>query len=172
MMEYASLTLWHIKSIALIAARRPRRKWRGFLRMRPRAPSLRCGTRQSRSSIPSTPNQCLGIHSLFAPIAQVLDAPLVPYARWLYALYGSVERGSAEEVGAMRLNPALRLLSFYEAQTETTGGAQEREAMGLVFIATDKAVRVSEPLARLTQLDGERAMMWLAGWKKSGFLSC
>ena len=72
----------------------------------------------------------------------------------------------------MRLNPALRLLSFYEAQTETTGGAQEREAMGLVFIATGKAVRVSESLARLPQLDGERAMMWLAGWKKSGFLSC
>ena len=111
-------------------------------------------------------------HTLLAPITQELDVPFVPYAQWLSALQGNVERGAAEEVEAMRLNPALRLLSFYEAQTETTGGAQEREAMGLVFIATDKAVRVSESLARLPQLGGERAMMWLAGWKKSGFLSC
>ncbi|KAM5543040.1 hypothetical protein V8D89_003424 [Ganoderma adspersum] len=111
-------------------------------------------------------------HTLLAPIAQELDVPLVPYAQWLVALEGSVERGSAEEVEAMRLNPALRLLSFYKAQTETTGGTLEREAMGLVFIATDKAVRVSASLARLPQLDGERAMMWLAAWRKAGFLSC
>ncbi len=110
--------------------------------------------------------------TLLAPIAQELNVPLVPYARWLSALGGSVERGSAEEVEAMRLNPALRLLSFYEAQGETTEGTPDREAMGLVFIATDKAVRVSKSLARLPQLDGERAMMWLAAWRKSGFVSC
>ena len=84
-------------------------------------------------------------------MAQELDVSLVPYAQWLSALQGNVERGTAEEVEAMRLNPALRLLSFYEAQTETTGGMPERKAMGLVFIATDKAVRVPESLARLPQ---------------------
>ena len=109
-------------------------------------------------------------HTLFAPIAQELDVSLVPYAQWLSALQGNVERGTAEEVEAMRLNPALRLLSFYEAQTETAGGAQEREAMGLVFISTNKAVQVSESLAGMPQLDGERAKMWLAAWRKSGFL--
>ena len=109
--------------------------------------------------------------TLLAPLAQELDVPLVPYTEWLSALEGSVERGSAEEVEAMRLNPALRLLSFYEAQGGATDGAPEKEAMGLVFIATDKAVRVSEYLARLPQLDGERARTWLEAWRKSGFLS-
>ncbi|KAI1791167.1 acetyl-CoA synthetase-like protein [Ganoderma leucocontextum] len=109
--------------------------------------------------------------TLLAPIAQELGVPLVPYTQWLSALAGSVEHGSAEEVEAMRLNPALRLLPFYKAQGETTEGAPDREAMGLVFIATDKAVRVSESLARLPQLDSERARMWLAGWRQSGFLS-
>ena len=109
--------------------------------------------------------------TLLAPLAQELDIPLVPYAEWLSALEGSVERGSAEEVEAMRLNPALRLLSFYKAHGETTEGAPDREAMGLVFIATDKAVRVSESLARLPQLDEERARTWLEAWRKADFLS-
>ena len=107
--------------------------------------------------------------TILEPIAKELNVPLVPYAKWLSALEGSVEQGSAEEVEAMRLNPALRLLEFYKAQATTM--TPDREAMGLVFISTDKAVQVSESLARLPQLDGERARMWLAAWKKSGFLS-
>ena len=95
--------------------------------------------------------------------------PLVPYTDWLSALESSVEQGSAQEVEVMRLNPALRLLLFFKAQS--TAMTPDREAMGLVFISTDKAVQVSESLARMPQLDGERATMWLAAWKKSGFLS-
>ena len=94
--------------------------------------------------------------------------PLVPYTQWLSALENSVEQGSSQEVEAMRLNPALRLLPFYKAQS--TAMTPDREAMGLVFISTDKAVQVSESLAGMPQLDGERAKMWLAAWRKSGFL--
>ena len=88
--------------------------------------------------------------------------PLVPYADWLSALESSVEQGSAQEVEAMRLNPALRLLPFYKAQS--TAMTPDREAMGLVFISTDKTVQVSESLPRL---DEERANMRLAAWKTS-----
>ena len=106
--------------------------------------------------------------TLLEPIAQELGVPLVPYAEWLAKLEGSVEHGSAEEVEAMKANPALRLLPFYKAQAETM--TADREAMGLVFISTEKAVRVSESLAKLPQLDAERARMWLAAWKRSGFI--
>ena len=108
-------------------------------------------------------------HSLLEPIAKELNVPLVPYTQWLSALENSVEQGSSEEVEAMRLNPALRLLPFYKAQS--TAMTPDREAMGLVFISTDKAVQVSDSLAGMPQLDEERAKMWLAAWRKSGFLS-
>ncbi|KAI1789118.1 acetyl-CoA synthetase-like protein [Ganoderma leucocontextum] len=107
--------------------------------------------------------------TVLAPIAKELNVPLVPYGQWLSALESSVKQGSGEEVEAMRLNPALRLLPFYKVQNATM--TPDREAMGLVFISTEKAVQVSESLARLPQLDGNRARMWLAAWKKSGFLS-
>ncbi|KAM5540084.1 hypothetical protein V8D89_006224 [Ganoderma adspersum] len=108
-------------------------------------------------------------HSLLEPIAKELNVPLVPYTQWLSALESSVEQGSSQEVEAMRLNPALRLLPLYKAQS--TAMTPDREAMGLVFISTDKAVKVSESLAHMPQLDGERARMWVAAWRKSGFLS-
>ncbi|TBU23410.1 acetyl-CoA synthetase-like protein [Dichomitus squalens] len=107
-------------------------------------------------------------HALLAPIAEELGVPLVPYTQWLEKLEGSVEHGSAEEVEAMKANPALRLLPFYKAQAGTM--TPDREAMGLVFISTEKAVRVSESLAKMPQLGAERARMWLAAWKRSGFI--
>ena len=106
--------------------------------------------------------------ALLEPIAKELNVPLVPYDQWVSALESSVEQGSAEEVEAMRLNPALRLLAFFKAQSIAM--TPDREAMGLVFISTDTAVQVSESLAGMPQLDGERAGMWLAAWRKSGFL--
>ena len=107
--------------------------------------------------------------SILEPIAKELSVPLVPYDQWVGTLESSVEQGTAQEVEAMRLNPALRLLQFFKAQSNAM--TPDKEAMGLVFISTDKAVRVSESLARMPQLDGERARMWLAAWRKSGFLS-
>lgn len=110
-------------------------------------------------------------HTVVAPIAQGLDVPLVPYAEWVSKLESSVERGSAEEVKAIQLNPGLRLLSAYKAHGELTEGMVGGEAMGFVIMGTEKAERVSKSLTRLPQLDAERAMMWLAAWRKSGFLS-
>ena len=77
-------------------------------------------------------------HTLLEPIAKELNVPLVPYTDWLSALESSVEQGSAQEVEVMRLNPALRLLLFFKAQS--TAMTPDRVAMGLVFISTDKAV--------------------------------
>ncbi|PIL33564.1 hypothetical protein GSI_04187 [Ganoderma sinense ZZ0214-1] len=113
--------------------------------------------------------------SVLEPIARELNVPFVPYRTWLSTLEGSVvgEPGSTEQAHARRRNPALRLLPFYREQEEKIEEAHgpEREAMGFVFLSTDKAVRVSESLASLPETAGERALMWLAAWRKSGFLS-
>ena len=70
----------------------------------------------------------------------------------------------------MGLNAALRLLSLYKARGEIVDRTLGVDVMGFATIGTDKAVRVSESLASLPQLDGETAMMWLVAWRKSGFL--
>ena len=47
----------------------------------------------------------------------------------------------------------------------------DREAMGLMLFSTEKAVRVSESLATLPQLNRGRAQMWwAAAWKSSVFI--
>ncbi|TFK79675.1 acetyl-CoA synthetase-like protein [Polyporus arcularius HHB13444] len=106
-------------------------------------------------------------HTVMAPIAELFDVPLVPYDQWVSALETSVEAGSAAEVEMMRQNPALRILPFFKAAKEPVDG---REAFGFVFLSTDKATKVSESLAQMPMLDAERAKLWVAAWKKSGFL--
>ncbi|KAI0746343.1 acetyl-CoA synthetase-like protein [Daedaleopsis nitida] len=108
-------------------------------------------------------------HELIAPIAQDLRVPLVPYAEWLEALERSAsEEGSADEMEAMRANPALRLLDFFRAQSSVNG----KEAMGPggVQLSTEKAVRASETLANLPKLGPEDSRRWLAAWRASGFM--
>ncbi|KAI0739441.1 acetyl-CoA synthetase-like protein [Daedaleopsis nitida] len=113
-------------------------------------------------------------HTLVAPIAQALGVPLVSYGEWLAALEKSVSAasGSSEEVETMKRNPALRILPFFKAQgglmASRLGG--EREPMGFVHLSTEKAAMVSEAFTKMPELDGERAMAWVAAWKKSGFL--
>ncbi|KAM5543039.1 hypothetical protein V8D89_003423 [Ganoderma adspersum] len=109
-------------------------------------------------------------NTVVAPIAQELDVPLVPFTEWLSKLESSVEKGSksAEGVEATRLNPALRFLSLFKMQGGIADGALWVDAMGFPMMGTDKAVQVSESLVHLPQLDGERVMMWLAAWRKSG----
>ena len=107
-------------------------------------------------------------HSLITPIAAELNVPLVSYDEWLSALESSAAAGSANEVDAMAANPALRLLSFFQAQRGVLTAA--REAMGLVQLLTEKSTKVSEALANLPELNAERAKAWVAAWKKAGFL--
>ena len=107
-------------------------------------------------------------NTLLTPIAETLGVPLVSYDEWINALSTSVTAGSADEVEAMTVNPALRLLPFYQAQKEVS--TSDREAMGLVILSTEKATRVSPTLAALPQLDASRAVSWVAAWKKAAFL--
>ncbi|KAI0755845.1 acetyl-CoA synthetase-like protein [Fomes fomentarius] len=107
-------------------------------------------------------------HTVIAPIAQALNVPLVSYQQWLSALQSSVEPGSAEEVEAMKRNPALRILPFFKAQGEHQ--TTDREPMGLVYLSTENAAKVSKAFTQMPQLDAERAVRWVEAWKKSGFL--
>ena len=107
-------------------------------------------------------------NEIIAPIARTLDVPLVPYQAWLSALEESIEEGSTGQVESMKANPALRILAFFKAQGQAV--AQNREAMGLAYLSTKNAVKVSQSLAELAPLDEERPKMWLAAWKKSGFI--
>ncbi|KAI0332229.1 acetyl-CoA synthetase-like protein [Cubamyces sp. BRFM 1775] len=106
-------------------------------------------------------------HTLIAPIAAELGVPLVSFDSWLRALQGSLARASdAEQVALMTANPALRLLDFYRGLKIEP----EREPLGMVYLATEKATGVSETLASLPALDEERAKGWLEAWRKAGFL--
>ncbi|KAI0631526.1 acetyl-CoA synthetase-like protein [Trametes polyzona] len=105
-------------------------------------------------------------HNIIALIAEELGVPLVTYSEWLSKLQESVEEGGADEVGLMKANPALRLLSFYKGLKSSP----EREPLGMVYLSTSKSTRVSPTLANLPQLESGRAKGWLAAWKSAGFL--
>ncbi|KAM5540085.1 hypothetical protein V8D89_006225 [Ganoderma adspersum] len=107
-------------------------------------------------------------NEMISPIARALDVPLVPYQTWLSMLEGSMDEGSTGQVELMKANPALRILAFFKAQGEAR--ASNREAMGLAYLSTKKAVEVSQSLAELAPLDDEWPKMWLASWRKSGFI--
>lgn len=107
-------------------------------------------------------------NKIISPIARALDVPLVPYQAWLSALEQSMGEGPTGQVESMKANPALRILAFFKAQGEAM--APNREAMGLAYLSTGKAVKISRSLAELAPLDEERPKMWLAAWKRSGFI--
>ncbi|KAI0739414.1 acetyl-CoA synthetase-like protein [Daedaleopsis nitida] len=107
-------------------------------------------------------------HTIMAPIAETLKVPLVSFEEWIKALEASVDAGSNAEVDAMKLNPALHLLSFFKATGQNS--TPDREPMGLVYLSTVKARAVSGSLARMPELTAERALQWVAAWKRSGFL--
>ncbi|KAI1789126.1 acetyl-CoA synthetase-like protein [Ganoderma leucocontextum] len=107
-------------------------------------------------------------NAIISPIARALDVPLVPYKAWLSTLEQSTGEGATGQVELMKANPALRILAFFKAQGEAT--APNREAMGLAYLSTKKAMEVSQSLAELAPLCGDRPKMWLEAWKTSGFI--
>ena len=106
--------------------------------------------------------------TVLAPITEELHVPFASYDAWLTAL----EQGGADDVEAMRANPALRLLPFFRATKETMvkDSVGTFEPMGMVRLSTAKATTVSDALKGMPQLDAERALSWVAAWKKAGFL--
>ena len=109
-------------------------------------------------------------HTVMEPIANTFNVPLVSYEQWLSALEASVNAGTTEEVELMKANPALRILPFFKAQGQQMDATDEREPMGFVHLSTEKAAKVSKSFTQMPQLDAERALRWVAAWKKSGFL--
>ncbi len=109
--------------------------------------------------------------TIIAPIAELLDVPLVPAYRWLSALEGSALHAGSEsaiEMESMKCNPALGLISFYQARGKDEPG--EKEPMGHVHLATEHSTKASTSLASMSDLGGGRARLWVAAWQKSGFL--
>ncbi|KAI0332192.1 acetyl-CoA synthetase-like protein [Cubamyces sp. BRFM 1775] len=106
--------------------------------------------------------------TVIAPIAAELQVPLVPYETWLSALEAST-RGMADatEVELMKANPALRIVDFFRHLKQSP----DHEPLGMVYLSSEKATKVSGTLTRMPALDAGRARKWLAAWKKSGFLS-
>ncbi|KAH9903318.1 acetyl-CoA synthetase-like protein [Cubamyces lactineus] len=106
--------------------------------------------------------------TVIAPIAAELGVPLVSYQAWLPALEASTcGVGDADEVKLMKANPALRIIDFFRALKQSP----DHEPLGIVYLSSEKATKVSETLARMSALDAGRARKWLAAWRKSGFLS-
>ncbi|TBU38867.1 acetyl-CoA synthetase-like protein [Dichomitus squalens] len=100
--------------------------------------------------------------AIVIPMAKELGVPLVPYSEWLSELEKGAGEGSANEVDAMRTNPALRLLDFFRAQRDSNRSDTR--------LSTAKAELASEELAHMCQLGSEDAMRWITAWRASGFL--
>ncbi|OSD01062.1 acetyl-CoA synthetase-like protein [Trametes coccinea BRFM310] len=107
-------------------------------------------------------------HTIIAPIAKALGVSLVTYDEWLSALQKSIDgSGTQDEVELMKANPALRLMDLFRDFKMSP----EREALGTVYLSTEKSTQVSETLANLPALNAERTKAWLAAWKCSSFLT-
>ncbi|TBU32715.1 acetyl-CoA synthetase-like protein [Dichomitus squalens] len=100
--------------------------------------------------------------SLITPIAQELQATLVPYVEWLAALEAAAERNAE----AAREHPALRLLDFFRS----SASANTKTPLGLYQLDTKKAVGASETLASMPELGEADIKRWIAAWRASGFL--
>ena len=104
-------------------------------------------------------------------MAKDLGFPLKPYPEWL-ALLAESGRGldADSEVAAMRQNPALKILDFFQEVARSP--TSNPEAMGIPPLDVSKAQKVAPSLGpqKLPQLCGEDVSTWVAYWRKSGFL--
>lgn len=105
--------------------------------------------------------------SIFQTVSQTLEVPLVPYSEWFAKLEKSLEDKSVSEVDQMRRNPALRLLEFFRKGLTDD---PRTEFPGIVKLEIDKALRVSPTFQGSPQLGASDVNLWLAFWKKTGFL--
>ena len=92
--------------------------------------------------------------SLVPAICQSLPEPVkvVPLEQWVDTL-----RSTRDE--DVRLNPALKLMDFYEHLTRT-----ESKGSGSVILDTRQTCKVSETLSRLGPIRPEWMQAWIKGW--------
>ncbi|KAI0651021.1 acetyl-CoA synthetase-like protein [Trametes meyenii] len=98
-------------------------------------------------------------NTVFAPLAEQLDATLVSSAEWLAKLRQSAQ-DAQKGPNADGHDSAHNLVPFFEAALS----AKE------VKFDTQKAVEASGALANICPLDGEDAKKWVRFWKSVGFL--
>ncbi|KAL7284715.1 hypothetical protein ACG7TL_002021 [Trametes sanguinea] len=108
--------------------------------------------------------------TIMTPIAEELGVPLASYEEWLSVLEqasdGNSDDGAYPSVELVQRNPAFRLVHFFKGLKTSPS----REPLGTVYLSTEKSTRVSKTLANLPPLGAQQAKMWLAEWRRSGFL--
>ena len=93
---------------------------------------------------------------VITPIAEELEVPIVPFAKWHTALE---QFASGKGAGELQHNHAVLLLEFFT-----------RKPVSLLEIDTEKARAQSRTLRSVDELGYETARKWVAGWRASGFL--
>lgn len=141
--------------------------------------------------------------TLFRPVATAFDVNPVAYHAWLRRLRKSSEWFSGaspdQEVEQMKINPALKIIDFFESAvpvkgastgvvnegpargntksfaegTDTTKSFEGTyEALNLPRLSVSEAMRVAPSLQpeNLPQLTANDALRWLQYWRSIGYL--
>ncbi|KAJ7191142.1 male sterility protein-domain-containing protein [Mycena pura] len=86
--------------------------------------------------------------TLFAPLAEILGLPVVPYREWLDSLEAAAGH-AVEAASSTGNNPGVRLMDFFRAVKEA---APEQEAFFQVAVANSRAAEAAPSLAALSPL--------------------
>lgn len=100
------------------------------------------------------------LRELIQPIADALGARVVSYAEWLEVLESTGTADAVTQLERLRDNPALKLLSFFRANSMMSEGT----------VSTQEAVKASKELERIPVLGPGDSKRWLTAWRASGFL--
>lgn len=106
----------------------------------------------------------VGWEDIFGHFSAALNVPMVEYGEWLTRL-----EQTADDKEAYANNPALHLLDFFRSVQKSVP-SDDKEALGLPRLETDRAVRVA-PSLKCEQLGKEDVDKWLAFWRRVEFLN-
>jgi hypothetical protein len=102
---------------------------------------------------------------IFQHFSTILGVPIVEYEQWLSKLEEEAANGDQKITD----NPALHLLDFFRSGNKHLV-SEEGESLGLPMLDTSTAVQVA-PSMRYGKLGKDDVEMWVAYWRKVGFLT-
>jgi hypothetical protein len=102
---------------------------------------------------------CVSFMDVVLPIAQEVQLPVVPYARWLESLETAASEGTN--------NPGVRLLDFFRANSVLL----KAEAFFPAPLSNANAVEASRSMSSLAALGSRDAKEWVGYLRKVGYLS-
>lgn len=108
---------------------------------------------------------------ILGALAKELAVPIISLSEWVDRLEKSaMEFGAGREEEVARVNPALRLLEFFQGARNSSQSSSE--AFGSFTMSVSKAVAAASSLheGSLSLLGEDDVRSWIAYWKRVDFL--